>query len=306
MTLRANNPCSNISPIANVKSLASLLGVSVDELLQVAENVSKYWKPGAILTKKDGTQRPTSDAQRPLKHIHARILSRILKKVHYPDYVLGGIADKWYPRDHTRHAALHAGKRVLISEDIKDFFPSATTIVVKKIWQRFFCFAPQIAELLTKLTTHNNALPQGWKTSGYLANLVFWEKESDIVAKLKHRGLAYSRFMDDISISSRRELSAPEKEKIVLCIYEMMFVQGFKPKRKKHRIDGAYKRMEVTGLTVNGRQPSLAKKERDKIRAAVRCCEVQEDKQSLTYKKRWNSASGRVARLTRYHASEGS
>jgi hypothetical protein len=171
MALENNKACSKVGPIAHIEALASILSTTPSELVNLSDSIPSLWKPGKVLEKKDGTPRPTHDAGKPLKVIHERIKNRLLKQVDYPCYVLGGISDKKTTRDYARHAALHAKKKILISEDIQDFFPSTTSNVVLHIWQRFFNFHPDVADLLTKLTTHEGALPQGWKTSGYLAKL---------------------------------------------------------------------------------------------------------------------------------------
>lgn len=211
------------------------------------------------------------------------------------------------PRDYKRHATIHSGKNILISEDVKDFFPSSSIIVVNGIWKYLFRCTPEVAELLTNITTLNGSLPQGWKTSGYLANLVFWDIEPEFVRRLMMRGFTYSRFMDDITVSCKARINNTSKTFVINVIYRMLFSKGYSPKRSKHQIISNGKRMEVTGLTVNGKSPSLSKKEQNNIRAAVHGCEchAKGDRTSAMYKKLWNRASGRVGTLTRFHVEKG-
>lgn len=250
-------PCSNLPPIANVYSLASILSTTEPELIKVAGQVDSLWKKGKILYKKDGTPRPTSDAKEPLKTLHEHIKNRLLKKVTYPLYLLGGIADPINPRNYKEHAAIHSNKKILISEDVANFFPSTSTIVVKDIWQHFFRCTPEIATLLTTLTTHGGCLPQGWKTSGYLANLVFWDKEPQLVNDLENLGFSYSRFMDDITVSASRSIDNKEKSLVISKIYGIFSSKQYSPKRKKHEICPSHKPMVVTGLNVNSKKPTL-------------------------------------------------
>ena len=156
--------CSNIPPIARIESLASILSISKDELLEISSNMGSLWKPGRLLRKKSGEPRPTIDAKPSLKTLHEKIKNRMLKKVYYPAYLLGGIEDKMTPRDYKRHAVIHSGKIILISEDVKDFFPSSSSNVVNGVWKYLFRCTPEVAELLTNITTLNGSLPQGWKT----------------------------------------------------------------------------------------------------------------------------------------------
>ena len=307
MLPRDKKAYSKIRSIAHISSLAGILDIPESELVEISCIVDTLWKPGKILKKKSGELRPTIDAKPSLKSLHEKIKTRLLKQVTYPSYLLGGIADSMTPRDYKRHASLHSGKSVLITEDIKDFFPSTSEIIISAIWKRFFCFSPEVAKILTRITTLNNSLPQGWKTSGYLANLAFWDSEPNLVATLSRNGFTYSRFMDDITVSCNFALSNRQKQFVISLIYGMLFSKGYKPKRTKHHIVSPNARMEVTGLTVNGKIPSLSPIERNKIRAQVHMCEViaKRDKQSKSYKKMWGNLSGKVGTLSRFHPREG-
>lgn len=289
------------------RSLASLLSIPEAQLLQIANSVDSYHRPGKTLRKKNGDPRPTHDAEEPLKTIHERVKNRILKKVSYPYYMLGGIADPINPRSCHAHAKIHSGKKVLITEDIKDFFPKTTKDVVYRVWLRCFNFSPEVADTLTRLTTYQGELPQGWKTSGYLANLVFWEREPQLVSQLTKQGLAYSRFMDDISVSSRHSLENSEKRAIISNVYAMLFGEGYAPKRSKHSILTPSAPMQVTSLNVNGRKPTIPKQERHAVRAGIFKLEQQahEDKTTADFCKKWKSLSGKVGRITSLHPEEG-
>jgi len=307
MELTNKKACSNTPPIAKIESLASILSVSKDELLDISNSIDSLWKPGKLLRKKSGEPRPTLDAKPRLKKLHEKIKNRLLKQVSYPAYLLGGIEDKMTPRDYKRHAVIHSGKNILITEDVKDFFPSSSVEVVNGIWKKLFHCTSEVAALLTSITTLNGLLPQGWKTSGYLANLVFWDVEPELVANLMKRGFFYSRFMDDITVSCKTRISNTSKTFVVAEIYRMLFSKGYSPKRTKHQIISSGSRMEVTGLTVNGNHPSLSKKEQNNIRAAVHKCEcsAKNGRTSIAYKKLWDSVSGKVGTLTRFHAEKG-
>ncbi len=291
------------TPIARVSSLALHLSIPQEELIQVADSVKELWMPGKQLKKKNGEPRITFDAKPQLKKIHEKIKERLLKQVEYPRYLLGGIADNKFTRDYKQHAQVHSGQKYLIEEDIKDFFPSTSVDIVRAIWQHFFHFSPEVTEILTKLTTLNGSLPQGWKTSGYLANLAFWDKEYLLVEALNKQGYTYSRFMDDISVSSGFKLQAKHKTFVVSEIYSMLYSTGYMPKRSKHEIHSASECMKVTGLIVNSKKPTLTQEDKNNIRAAVHECQKhsEHDRISHAYKKKWGSVSGRVGKLKQFH-----
>ena len=139
-----------ISPFANTSSLASILSISEKKILYLANNVDKFYKPGKPLQKKNGDQRFTHDAKPTLKEVHERIKNRILKQVEYPYYMLGGISDPENPRSCKAHASIHCGKKILISEDISNFYPSTSYEVVKAFGNTAFILVTIFQKYLRK------------------------------------------------------------------------------------------------------------------------------------------------------------
>lgn len=300
-------PEVNLSPIAHLSSLASALSLSESELIQLSGNIESYYKPGPIKIKKDGSPRQTHDAYPELKKVHERIKNRFLLKVDYPDYLTGSISDSKSPRSSRSNAGLHCGKAVVLSEDIENFFPCTTFEMVRDVWLRLFHFSPQVSEVLARLTTCRGELLQGWITSSYLANLALWHVEPEVVRCLRKKGYSYSRYVDDIVVSSRRVLGKTELNFIVSKIYGMLLKAGYRPKRKKHQIMRPNKPMIVTGLGVKGTAPLIPQKERAAVRSAVFQLETRHPQESnqVGYAKEWRSVVGRAARVKSFHAEEG-
>lgn len=305
--LRDRYPKIKIASISNTSSLASILSISEDELHYFTEHIDEFYKSGKLLKKKNGDPRPTHDAKPVLKQVHERIKNRILKKLDYPYYMLGGISDPENPRSCKTHALIHCDKKILISEDISNFYPNTSYEVVKRIWKQCFHFSNNISEILAKLTTYNGELPQGWKTSGYLANLALWNREPDLVKTLEEKGFSYSRFIDDITVSSPFFINDKEKHFIISKIYGMLLPCGYSPKRAKHDISSREQPMAVTSLNVNTKKPTIPKSQRNNIRAMVFQIERQYASQGRTrlYYKHWISLYGKVNRVKSFHKSEG-
>src|SRR5882724_397290 len=108
--------------IGSIDTLARVLGVTISQLLRVAESADKLYRPGKRRHKPDGTYRETWDAMPPLKTIQGRIKCRILSLVDYPIYLKGGLTG----RDYKQNAELHRRSRIIVNEDIENFFPSIT------------------------------------------------------------------------------------------------------------------------------------------------------------------------------------
>lgn len=270
---------------------------TVDGLLRLADEAGSLYRIAGRKRKSDGSVRILYDAKFPLKTVHGRIQAMILKTVKFPAYLQGGIKK----RGQGSNANCHVGRRLLITEDVENFFPATTSKVVFEVWHRFFRFPPAVAECLTKLTTKDGCLPQGAKTSPLLANIVFWQAESKLVADLQRKGIIYTRLVDDVTCSSVRDLSRDETQWVIKKVRALAESQGFRLKRGKETVADAGKRMIATKLVVNVRV-ALPSEERSKIRAAVKSCESL--KRGESAEKTVNKVSGKLSYLGQYHPSE--
>ncbi|MEI7298185.1 reverse transcriptase family protein [Paraburkholderia tropica] len=244
-------------------ALARTLQLAEPQLIQLARNASRMYRKVPI-PKKDGTTRYTWDAQKQLKDVHGLINSRIFYRTTFPLFLQGGIRDPLYPRDYVRNADIHVDASSLVTLDIADFFPSTNDSTVMDIWTTFFRFPPVVAKLLTMLTTKDGFLPQGARTSSYLANLAFFRDEHDLVARLEKQGWRYSRLVDDITISKQRRASDDELTQVNATLFAFVNRHGYSVKRSKHDVKRRNAQMSVNGLVVN-KKVSLPKSQRRSI-----------------------------------------
>lgn len=290
--------------LRRIRSLAKLsLALSVPEhiLVDVAGRSDSLYRLAKEETKSDGSKRQTFDAFPELKEIQTLIKERLLKNVFYPHYLTGSLKG-CSPR---KNASAHAGAKIGFAEDIENFFPSANYLRIKNVWLRLLGFSEDVAEILTKLTLKDGGLPQGAVTSSYLANLVFWDYEPNLVRRFASRNLTYTRFVDDISVSSKQVLSKTQQTEIIGSIYGMLLHHEFRPKRSKHEIFTAGSRMKTTKL-VNNKRSALPSEVRQNIRAAVFALEKRVslgERGSEIFKELARVAS-RVGRLGSFHATE--
>jgi hypothetical protein len=272
-------------------------------LNRLAANAGNMYRRNAV-AKKDGSERVTWDAHKQLKAVQGRINQLFFHKVLFPLYLQGSIRDRAYPRDYVRNAEIHAGAHIAITLDIADFFPSTRAELVRDIWKNFFRFAPDVAEVLTCLTTKDDFLPQGARTSSYLANLVFWQREHNLVETLEKRGWRYSRLTDDMTISTTADTSEKELTDINRIAIGCFQGYGYSIKRSKHKVLRRNHRVTVNSLVVNV-HPALPKEERRRIRA-----QVHQVKQALTSGTQANmpsvaSTRGKIAKVVRLHPELG-
>lgn len=254
--------------------------------------------------KKNGDIRNVFDTKPPLKPLLKKINEVFFRRVYFPPYLTGSLSG----RDFIANVDIHKGSRGVITEDIKTFYDSITEDYVCRIWREFFGFAEEVACLLTLLMTKEGRVFQGTPTSSYLANLAFWDREPALVERLAVRNIRYSRYVDDITLSSLRKMTLEDKRWAISQTYGMISAAGFKPQRTKHSILNAQFPISIMGLNANGKlKPSLTKQERSGIRALVFQLEQRFEcgDTGVHFKSELNRADGKVGRLKRLHVREG-
>lgn len=302
-------------PIHNLNSLALLLGEPLSLLIKLARNSDKLYRK-VPQVKKDGTTRETFDASEPLKSIQRKVVDRLLVKVLFPNYLHGGIRDINSPRSVYSNVKTHVGARSIILQDIKNFFPSITLERVLSVFKGLMGFSDAVSNVLARLVTRYGAVPQGASTSSYIANLVFWDVEPRLVAWIRNQKMAYSRFADDITISSFDMISDDLKTEVVRRVTGMLAAKGFAQKRQKLHVlkrgqaitkANQSEAAVITGLSVAGPRPGVTKEERKKIRSAVKEFETLAlmNPDSDRLKELYNRAMGRIGRLLACGQSDG-
>jgi hypothetical protein len=288
--------------------LANILDTSEQELLRLAARAHDFYKPNPPKRKPDGRIRQTYSVCEPLKALQNGLVAEVLRCTDYPHYLQGSIYDPVRPRSYVSNATLHLGQAVVFGLDIRDFFPSIRYGTVLDVWLGVFSFPDSVSEILAKLTTLRDFLPQGAPTSSYIANLVLWDVEPGVEAILRSCGYVYSRYVDDITLSSRKNVSKSEKQEVITTICSMLQAKGFHLNRRKLLIKSKAMKPTVHRLRVDGKKLTMDKAKRSKIRAAVHECEIaaQTDRTSAEYRKLWEQTSGRLGEQLQLHPGSAS
>lgn len=258
-------PSFSGGPITRLDTLARVVGVSaLDKLLAVAASITGHYEKVEI-EKKDGSVRTCWNPSAELRAIQKRIVLEIFRKVQYPEYLHGSLPG----RDYISNAIQHRGARWSAGLDIKSFFPNVTAKLVREaVWEQFFRCPADVSEALTALTTLDGCLPQGSLTASYLANLALWRHEPRLVADLNARGFRYTRYVDDITISSSAYPAQPLKTWAFQSIQGMLRANGLQQKRSKTEVRTRSSGINVVGLRVE-QNVVRNRKDRDVLANAV-------------------------------------
>jgi len=301
----ADKPYYPHKSIASLETLAKTLGIRLQLLLDLADKVTDSYTE-FVVPSKNGKIRTVYDPKYELKKLQKRINSRIFELVEYPEYLQGGIKDEKNKRDYVNNALIHSGAVTLVSVDIKNFFDNIRPLHVSNVFKYFFRFPDDVSSVLTKLVTLGNKVPQGACTSTYIANLVFFNTEYQIVSEFKNKNIPYSRLLDDVTVSSEQVLSDEEITKYIKSIAGMFKKFDLKLNNKKtkveHKIHTSDKNhFKVTGLWVGNNKPRLRRFDRKYIRQLVHVCEKEYEvsRFSESYHELWNRTSGLVAKMQR-------
>ncbi|SEO79503.1 reverse transcriptase family protein [Pseudomonas sp. NFACC39-1] len=300
-------PTYPFKPIHSIQALALALDESERLLERLAIRADRMYRH--VPQEKKGKRRDTYDAHEPLKRVQRKLVDRVLSKAIFPAYLHGGIRDRKSPRSIHSNASVHAGARYVILQDIRNFYPSILKSQVDDLFRGLFGFGASVSALLSLICTRDGCAPQGASTSGYIANLIFWNVEPKIVQDFLAQGFQYSRFADDITISCSREPTSEELSGIVSTVTGMLAAKGCHQKRTKLHMrvrgqgikgdDATFTPLTVTGLSVFNGAPSLTKLERKRIRSAVKELEVMSESTPgwAVLEPKYHRAMGRVGRL---------
>ncbi|MDQ1110046.1 RNA-directed DNA polymerase [Stenotrophomonas rhizophila] len=296
-------------PIRTVAKLSRALGLSESFLREVAERSdSESYRPTDAPPKKDGQKREVFSPSRDVRLIQGRIVARILKRpavVRWPPYIFGGIhrdalaaGDK---RDHVECARMHCGARSLLKMDITDFFGNVSEEIVFRMFVSHFGWGAGPAKLLAKLCCRDGRLPQGGITSSYLALMSLYNIEPQYVGILASKKLVYTRYVDDITVSSK--LANYEFSPVRALIGQALLVNGFSINEAKTVITRTgLEPLVVHGLNVSQSSPTLPRVEVKRVKAIGRQTvmdAVESGRRSYSFRKRYYRAMGLVNKLSR-------
>lgn len=278
--------------LLTLNHLASRTGVSLEKLRSYVsrDNENSYSK--FSIAKRSGGRRfikvPSIQLAIVQKWIHQHILTSL--PVHGSSYAF--VKGKSIKDCATKHC----GARWLIKLDIVNFFETISEIQVFNVF-RSLGYQPLISLEMARLCTiatpehsprnrYNNwrtikkykkikeydqfllgYLPQGAPSSPLLSNLVMKECDIKISSIAKKYKIKYSRYSDDLILSTRSpDFSRETARKVVSEVNKVLSRQGYLPHFKKTKIIPVGAKKIVLGLNVDGTTPRLQKEYKNRIR----------------------------------------
>jgi RNA-directed DNA polymerase len=278
--------------INTITDLSQLLGVSEKHLiylsLNIADNIRISSKPKPNNPSETRIIAAPSDK---LKAVQRNIKDYILNEYSYKSYCygLGGTTLK-------QHALVHAGKKTMVQFDLRDFYPSISHESVYKMWVEKFQYTPELARILTKLTTYNGCLQQGYPTSSHIAAIASEEFTSSLNKYCKENSMKFSQYIDDLNISGKHI----DQRAIFKLIIPLARKYNFSIKKAKTKVNNKTMAKTITGVSLNGQKTRATRQIRQRaIRALKHLSKNPEDQFS---KRRVKGYKGYLKHI---HKSDG-
>lgn len=239
----------------SVARLAQRLDLPVDEL---REFVPDY--RSAFIPKRSGGTRRLRIPDRRTLDLQRRLLRRIFGRLKAHPAATGFERS----RSIVDNARPHVRQAVVIKLDVEDFFTNTTADRLRRYFQRIGWNA-EAAELLTRLTTDENGLPQGAPTSPRLSNLVNYILDVRLTRLARRWKGQYTRYADDITFSFPKDYPRHVRG-VIQKAGRILKGLGYRLNHGKVRILRAHQRQTVTGLVVNDRV-RISRRQRRLLRA---------------------------------------
>jgi len=224
-----------------VEELARNLGLSTDALKSLADMAPRLYRPRDIPKKSGGTRRIDAP-HRNLKAAQTLLLHRVLTHLHTHPILYGGKGTS--PE---MAVAAHVRKPLVMTLDLKDFFPSVSRrMVLEMLMSRGA--SRVVATLVCRLVTFKNHLPQGAPTSPQIARLVLHPAAGHIVTALKRTTEQSngSIWVDDVTVSGPLGL-----KRLMPTLIRIFERHGFRVNRKKCEMMGADREQVSLGMKLN-------------------------------------------------------
>ncbi|MDJ0736953.1 MAG: reverse transcriptase family protein [Nostocaceae cyanobacterium] len=206
-------------------------------MLTHTEDLYLEWERRDSKSKKT---RLVEEPKRILKCVQKRI-EELLKRIKLPNYVHAPAKGRSY----ISNAKAHVNAVVVRSLDIEKYFPSTPARHVYCFFHKRMKCSPDVAGILTKLSTFKDHLPTGSPSSAilsYFSHIDMWEAINEIVERAN---CTLTVYMDDVTISGD---CVPDN--LIWQVKQQFHRYGLHSNRNKEKHYIGKKSYEVTGVVI--------------------------------------------------------
>lgn len=180
------------------RDVASLVGETRNDLRRPVNYKDRFIVRREAVTGKKGKVRDLAYPVNRLRAVHERLKFH-LNKVQQPSYLFSPRRN----RGQRDNAAIHLDQDQYLTLDLKQFYPSTTDQMVRRWFRDHLGMYGDVAGLLTHLCTVDRKVSFGSPLTPVLCSLIHRPMFDQIAAICDSRGLRYSVWVDDLTISGR-------------------------------------------------------------------------------------------------------
>lgn len=258
-----------IPKITNSKQLKSLFKIdSQQEIDEFVNNNNQVY----VKNKKNREIRYISSPSNHLKAIQKWIVENILCHKNCSDFAHAYTKEKSI----FTNAKQHIGNSTLLKMDINNFFDSISVDMVKGIFISLG-YASNISDDLAHLCTYHGYVRQGFVSSPIISNIILTSFDLELNKMLTNKdnsdySFKFTRYSDDITISSRKNSNSKMKE-IIDYVSSLLDERGFKVNQSKTKIIKGSGPKIVTGIIVKRDSISVPNKFKKYLLKELYFCE---------------------------------
>ncbi len=183
-----------------------------------------------------------------MRVVQYELLRGVLDPIELPTYLYAFERGRNVPS----MAVKHVKKPLVISIDIKDFFPSVKVDMIAKAFKDMTCLSEEDSKLAAELVTYKYFLPQGGITSPKVSNMIVANTFGEEIKKYcAENRLNLTIYADDVTVSSDVPLEKDKAHEIYTALGLILKKHGFTVKREKTKFMLASSRQTVCGIVVN-------------------------------------------------------
>lgn len=242
--------------LRNISDICELLNVSQNQLKYILF-VRRYNYIEFSIKKKNGGYRKINAPRKDLKQLQRRLLDILCNVYEFKECQQGFMKNKSI----ITNAQKHIDANYILNIDLKDFFDTINFGRVRGLFLGTpFNFNNEVATILAKIVTTNNRLPQGAPTSPIISNMICYILDNNIEKYCKNYNCNYTRYADDITISTRsyrfpKQIARKDLNNNIILGNRLIKIieeeAGFIINKSKTKFSEKMQRQEVTGIIIN-------------------------------------------------------
>lgn len=232
----------NLPVIYNASHLSGLVGYKTSYLNRAIVFTNFFYRVFKIKKSTTGF-RSISEPLPSLKEIQSWILENILYQIPSSKFAkayIPGVSLK-------QNLVFHRNQAQVLKLDIKDFFGNIRRPRIEAIF-RHEGYSYNVSNMLSKLCTLHECLPQGAPTSAYLSNLVMRKFDESVSEICLNNEIRYSRYADDLTFSGEFN-----SDFIIDLVKQELKELSLELNVAKTRLMKQGQKQTVTGVVVNSK-----------------------------------------------------